>query len=340
MVPGIRFQVNEVRRPERVVRSLASDFRHNSVPYREAELREGFRREVRAADAAVTRPATRPSESSGLAAPNVVPYEVLQQAARGEIIPGYNAPPDELSAIEAELAREEAELGPFEAPTEDDPFGEPERRPFEKSATEGWLGERNAESGEARGDEPANVFERPKEAPPPFGRSIPFDLSATADDEEAVAGKPFAKSEDAKHAREGDVAGFVTQEHDLALAVARGSVLPQALELLGQRLELGAEGTRQASSAEPVSKTQASGVGPVIQSLLENVQKSVSGSKATKPAAQDDALQRTLAQFASQRYQSAEHNEFDNVAALRTDNAQRWSRIGITRPTFALSLTV
>lgn len=342
MVPGIRFQVNEVRRPERVVRSLASDFGQSSVPYREAHLREGVRREV-PADSAVARPATRPSESSGLASASVVPYEVLQQAARGEIIPGYNAPPDELGIAEAARAREEeAELGPFEKPIEDDPFRPPERRPFEKPGDEGLFGaEREADADAPRAAEPENVFERPKEAAEPFGRSIPFDLSTKEDDEAAVLGKPFSRGQDAE-SEHGDVASFVARERERVQAAARGSVAPNAhpAEAIQQRFETGVDGAQHATTVEGSSKAQAPGVLPAIQSVLQSVQRNVAGTGETNSAAQEAALKRTLAQFASQRYQSAEQNEFANEAALRTDNAQRWSRIGITRPTFALSLTV
>jgi hypothetical protein len=396
MVPGIRFQVSEVRRPERVGSQTNAGYQQNrGTPFRDATNRDGFR--LRSADRAdlfgttTRRPSRAPagdiasgaseldalafgtlnravqafsgSESNaraqegapvdpGIGIPASVPYEALQRAASAQVLPGYNAPrTEEVAAEEAEPtavfgdpAEEDAALGAFEKPVETDPF---------QAARDS----RNPDAADSD-----QLFKAPKEVAQPFGREIPFDLSAQSNTNTAVF--TTAENPRTEFGRSGsqppsgrleprdqsEVDRLQARQHDVQSAELRGVLAAGTNASSAQYLfETGPDGKQYAVGAQlNLAVTPVVGAPQATLKKLESVKLATGTMRVTQASTraaeeqQSALVGQTRAQVANERYRSAQQNQFENVLAVKPGegSTQRWSRIGIARPTFAISLTV
>jgi hypothetical protein len=382
MVSGIRFQVSEVRRPDRVGPAAdATNSERRGTPFRDNLNRDAFRsrpEEKGETPAVFTRPRSvapgAPGGSPELQAmafgtlnralqafsttdagsadtatadgpftlPASIPYEALQRAASSQSLPFQDPVFSAASADQTETSDGEsadAQLGAFEKPPE-------VANPFQTKE--------EAESA-------AQLFQASKEVPQPFGREIPFDLAASADanTNDIFASAKKAKSEQGSSSSQAPQALDANDQQEVDRLQARQHDV-QSAELLGEL----AAGTRGTSAyvfeTGPDGKQYTVGaqlnldVAPVLgapqaaQQKLESVKlatgtmhitQSVSTTGGETRAAVFD---QSKAQVASERYRSAQQNQFENVLAVSPEggSSQRWSRIGIARPTFAISLTV
>jgi hypothetical protein len=388
MLPGIRFQVSEVRRPERVGQSAdAGNSQNRGTPFRDTVNRDVFRSRsdepVNEPPAVFTRPrsvtpglpssgsaelqamafgtlnralqAFSSSENAGdgpavegpFTSPASVPYEALQRAVSAQSLPTFDGPvfgeaSDEQAAANAGGEPTDETVGAFEKPAADP-------NPFQTA------------KDKTKSD--AQLFQASKEVAQPFGREIPFDLAAT---EDATEDNVFAPTKNARTDLATRLSGSqpplaldATDQQEVDRLQARQHDV-QSAELLGEL----AAGTRSSSAyvfeTGPDGKQYTVGarlnldVAPVFgapeaaQKKLESVKLATGTMHITQSVStlSDEAgaavVEQSRAQVASERYRSAEQNQFENVLAVSPagGSSQRWSRIGIARPTFAISLTV